>query len=313
MLSVPPIISTDRIAYHYRGAKTPALADVSLDIPGGSCFGLLGPNGAGKSTLISLLNGVLKPQSGSILIEGEPSVRRRALTRISAFAPQDLAFYPKLSVSENLSFFCGAYDLAPKSARNNTDKAIEACCLEETLSQRAATLSGGQKRRLNLAIALLNTPRILYLDEPTVGIDAQSRQTILKAISTLNSDGMTIVYTSHYMEEVEALCDEIAIINHGRLALRARKQALLDQASGRGLRFSVAAPLTSDQAGRLTAFGAELIGPRELLAPAGDAATMARLMTALSEADCELERMTLGAEGLEAIYLDALRRSEMIE
>lgn len=222
------LVSIKGVQHRYTGAAKMALSDIDLTIPAGSCFGLLGPNGAGKTTLISLLTGALPLQHGSIQVDALTLPQQvQQLKKISALVPQDYAFYPALTARENLTFFAGLYQIPASALATRINYCVEVCNLSEVLDQMAGQYSGGIKRRLNLAIGLLSEPKIIYLDEPTVGIDAQSRQFILQAIESLKASGMTIVYTSHYMEEVERICDEIAIINHGRVLLQEKMSALL--------------------------------------------------------------------------------------
>lgn len=224
-------ISARHVGFRYPGEASDALVDVSLSVMRGSCFGLLGPNGAGKSTLLALLTGILPLQAGAIEILGQPVGRNRQLRALSALVPQDYAFYPALTVRENLECFAGLYGLRDGMRRARVDEAVTVCGLESLLGKRASSCSGGVRRRLNLAIGLLNKPQLLYLDEPTVGIDAQSRHFILDSIRQLQRGGMTIVYTSHYMEEIQAICDTLAIIDHGRLLLQDTLANVLAQAA----------------------------------------------------------------------------------
>lgn len=211
-----PMISIEGLSYRYRNAPAAALESIDLQVPAASTFGLLGPNGAGKTTLLSLLTGLREPQQGSIRIAGLDLIRDAVqIKQMSALVPQDFAFYLPLTGRENLRFFASVYGVTGPQLARRMDHCIAVCRLEEVLDRRAEHYSGGLKRRLNLAIGLLNAPRILYLDEPTVGVDARSRQTILAALNDLKSAGVTIIYTSHYMEEVQAICDYLSIIDHG--------------------------------------------------------------------------------------------------
>jgi len=203
-----------------------ALNSLNLHIKKGSIFGLLGVNGAGKTTLLSILNGLMLADEGEITINSLDL--KRSLVSIrekSSLIPQTLAFYENLSVKENLDFFVSIFKLSGTEREANLKHAIEVNNLENILSQKASTLSGGQKRRLNIAIGLLNSPDIIYLDEPTVGIDPQSRSDILDSILELKKQGKTIIYTSHYMNEIEKICDDVAILHHGNII----KHAPLDE------------------------------------------------------------------------------------
>ncbi len=227
------LIEVEDLRFRYRGAAVDATAGLSLAVADGSLFGLLGPTGSGKTTLISLLAGLLQPLSGSIRIAGEPMPQGRAKVQARlSLVPQEYAFYPQLSVAENLQFFAGVQGVPVALRSERLDDAVETTGLADFCAQRAGRLSGGLKRRLNLAIGLLNAPRLLFLDEPTVGIDPQSRHFILEAIKAINAGGTTVVYTSHYMEEVEALCDEIAVLDAGRVIARGDLQSLLGQDGG---------------------------------------------------------------------------------
>lgn len=191
-----------------------ALKDFSLEIPEGTIFGLLGVNGAGKTTLLSILNGLVNFDSGSVeVFSYDLKTQKKEIKAISSIIPQNLAFYEQLSVKENLDFFASIQ----KSSQDSLQRSIEVNSLKEILHQKASTLSGGQKRRLNIAIGLLNNPKIIYFDEPTVGVDPRSRGEILDSIKSYKEMGITVIYTSHYMHEIEYLCDEVAIINQGEL------------------------------------------------------------------------------------------------
>lgn len=201
-----------------------ALDNLSLSIPKGSIYGLLGTNGAGKTTLLSILNGVLQPDSAEIEIFGFDLKKDiKEIRKISSTIPQHLAFYEKLSVKENIDLFAAIV----KAKKQNIQKAIEINGLEQLLSQSATTLSGGQQRRLNIAIGLLNDPKIIYFDEPTVGIDPRSKNEILDLIKSYRDFGITVVYTSHYMNEIEKICDRVAILKQGRVVVQDTLEKLL--------------------------------------------------------------------------------------
>lgn len=195
-------------------SKKKALDNLSIDIKEGSIFGLLGVNGAGKTTLLSILNGLIEIDSGEIEIFGlDIKKDKKKIKDISSIIPQHLAFYENLSVRENLDFFAKIQN----ARKEDYEKAIEINSLTTLLTQKALTLSGGQKRRLNIAIGLLNNPKVIYFDEPTVGVDPKSRNEILELIKEYKKLGITVVYTSHYMSEIEKICDEVAIISKGSL------------------------------------------------------------------------------------------------
>jgi ABC-2 type transport system ATP-binding protein len=188
----------------------------SLEIPQGEIFGLLGPNGAGKSTLISMLCGLLLPSSGSVRVSGLSPTSMEAKRRIG-IAPQSLAIYEELSAQANLDFFGRLYGLGGAALKSATARVLDFVGLADRAGDRVEHYSGGMKRRLNLAIALLHDPDILLLDEPTVGVDPQSRNRLFESVLELKQRRKTVVYTTHYMEEAERLCDRIAIVEQGAL------------------------------------------------------------------------------------------------
>lgn len=196
-----------------------AVSGISFDIAKGECFGLLGPNGAGKSTCIAMICGLLRPTAGEVSVGGfivqkEP----QAAKRLMGVVPQEIALYPTLSARENLRFWGLLYGLSGKTLQLRIDEALEIVGLTDRQSDRISTFSGGMKRRINIAAALMHHPELLIMDEPTVGIDPQSRNHILETVKRLNTErAMTVLYTSHYMAEVEFLCQRLAIIDHGRL------------------------------------------------------------------------------------------------
>lgn len=201
-----------------------ALDSLSLEVTTGSVFGLLGVNGAGKTTLLSILNGLTHMDEGFIELNGlSLETQMKEINKISSIIPQHLAFYENLSVQENINFFASIQN----ASKESIEKAIEINSLQTLLPQKSTTLSGGQKRRLNIAIGLLNNPKIIYFDEPTVGVDPKSRNEILDSIAEYKKLGITVVYTSHYMNEIERICDEVAIIDKGALVKQDKLDNLL--------------------------------------------------------------------------------------
>lgn len=206
------------LRYCYPGAAGAALGPVSFSVQRGQILGLLGPNGAGKSTLVAHLAGLLPVQQGEIRIDSQllSAYRRHDPTRI-AVAPQDYAFYPMLSVRENLDCFAAVSRLKASAARVAAARALGMAQLENYADVRGERLSGGLKRRLNLAIALLARPELIVLDEPTVGVDAQSRSFLLETVKRLATEGAAVIYTTHYLEEIEAIADQVAILHRGQM------------------------------------------------------------------------------------------------
>jgi len=196
-----------------------AVDNVSIRADAGQILGLLGPNGAGKTTTVSMIAGLMRPDSGSVKIEGRPIVADTDVTkRRIGLVPQDLALFDELPARDNLLLFAALYGLAGAAANRAIAEALKLVGLADRARDRVRTYSGGMKRRLNLAAALLHDPQILLLDEPTVGVDPQSRNAIFDNLEALKQKGKTLVYTTHYMEEAERLCDRIIIIDHGKVA-----------------------------------------------------------------------------------------------
>lgn len=212
-------------AYH----DQTVLDHIDLTIEEGRIFGLLGVNGAGKTTLVSILNFLVKKDAGEVQFFGKDiTADAKAIKAFSSFVPQSFAFYPNLTGYENLQFFAAINGLKGKACKAKIEAVIEQVSLQKEAKVRARKYSGGYKRRLNLAIGLLNNPKVLYLDEPTVGVDAHTRGQILQTIKDINQQQQTtVIYTSHYMEEIEAICDDIAILDKGKIILQGSKDALL--------------------------------------------------------------------------------------
>lgn len=222
------MIEVRDVVYRYAAQADAALAGISLNVRQGSLFGLLGPNGSGKTTLISILCGVLHAQAGTVRIDGlDMSSHAREVQQFCSLVPQENAFYPTLTVSENLRFFASVQGIPQPLQSARIEEALHVTGLGNATGMRADRLSGGMKRRLSIAVGLLNHPKLLFLDEPTVGIDPQSRQFLLDAIKRINAAGTTVVYSSHYMEEVEYLCDEVAILDAGRVLKQGTLESLL--------------------------------------------------------------------------------------
>ncbi|CAM3955554.1 ABC transporter ATP-binding protein [Paenibacillus alkaliterrae] len=196
----------------------------------GEIFGLLGPNGAGKSTTISMLSGLLSPSAGDITVDGF-SIRKQPLEvkRRIGLVPQELAIYETLTARENVTFFAKLYGLRGKLLRDRVEEALQFVGLLERAKDMPSTFSGGMKRRLNIACAIMHRPRLIIMDEPTVGIDPQSRNHILESVRELNRLGSTVIYTSHYMEEVDAICSRIGILDQGKLIACGTKEELKRQ------------------------------------------------------------------------------------
>jgi ABC-2 type transport system ATP-binding protein len=195
-----------------------AVKGISFEIRQGEIFSLLGPNGAGKTTCISMMSGLLMPTKGDVLVGGH-SIRQEPLAakRLIGVVPQELALYPTLSARQNLSFFGKMYGLSGKNLKQRVDDVLEFAGLTDRANDPIEEYSGGMKRRVNIGMGLLHRPQILFLDEPTVAIDPQSRRNILDAVKALNAQGITVLYTTHYMEEAQELSHRVGIIDHGEI------------------------------------------------------------------------------------------------
>ncbi len=223
-------IEIENITKRYKSAQEDSLRDVNLRVEEGDVFGLLGPNGAGKTTLISILCGIIPPTSGNVnyYIAGEKISESSRRNRVG-FVPQEYAFYQELTPRQNLDYFGAMYNLSKKELVPRIDELLEALGLSKSGDKKVGTFSGGMKRRVNLAIGLIHKPSILFLDEPTVGVDVQSKNAIIKYLQETNRAGTTIIYTSHHMSEAEEFCNRIALIDHGRVIVQGALQALMVQ------------------------------------------------------------------------------------
>jgi ABC-2 type transport system ATP-binding protein len=225
------VLGVERLVKRYAGRAV--VDDVSFRIEAGETFGLLGPNGAGKTTIISMVAGLIPADAGSIDLAG--STMTPASTRVKGqigLVPQELAIYPDLTARENLSFFGRLQGLGGKELHTRTAEVLDLIGLADRSGEQTKKFSGGMKRRLNIGIGLLHRPTLLILDEPTVGVDPQSRNSILESVEGLATEGMAVLYTTHYMEEAERLCDRIAIIDEGRIQAEGTRNELVELTGG---------------------------------------------------------------------------------
>jgi ABC-2 type transport system ATP-binding protein len=304
------MLNIEGLSFHYPGSTETVLDGVTLVIPDDGIFGLLGPNGAGKTTLISILAGQLRGATGRIAVSGEPleSVRRRQ-PHCLGLVPQECAFYPMLTCLENLHFFGGVQGLRGVRLRQRVESVVGFTRIEGVLKRRAGQLSGGLKRRLNLAIGLLTEPEMLLLDEPTVGVDPQSRAFLLDSIRSLAGKGRIILYTSHYMEEVQAICDSAAIIDRGRVLVSGRlAEVLLDGSGSLTLRLRAQLPdaLAADWRAR---YALREDGVARYHLRVSSAAAAAQVIEAARAADCEPVAISYGQRDLEQLFMQLTNRS----
>jgi ABC-2 type transport system ATP-binding protein len=227
------VLQVEQLVKVYRGAAVPALDGLDFSVHSGEIFGLLGPNGAGKTTAISIICTLLRQTSGRVLLcSQDTALNPSGVRRLIGLAPQDIALYPSLSARENLRYFGRLYGLKGRALSDRIDHCLALVGLVESADTRIDTFSGGMKRRANLAAAILHTPRLLVLDEPTVGIDTQSRNMLLEKLKGLRDAGMTIIYTTHYMEEAQQLCSRVAVMDRGSIIATGAPNVLIDQMEG---------------------------------------------------------------------------------
>jgi ABC-2 type transport system ATP-binding protein len=214
----------------YQGEKTPALNGIDMSITTGDIFGLLGPNGAGKTTAISIMSTLMRSTKGTVTICGiDVETNPREVRKLIGLVPQEIALYPTLTTFENLQYFGRLYGMEGSELKKRIQECLIFVGLTDKSHQKVASYSGGMKRRANLAAGVLNRPRILFLDEPTVGIDAQSRNLIMEKLLELKKTGTTMIYTTHYMEEAEHLCDSLAIIDEGSIVANGLPKDLIGE------------------------------------------------------------------------------------
>jgi linearmycin/streptolysin S transport system ATP-binding protein len=284
-----------------------AVRGVSFSIEKGEIFGLLGPNGAGKTTTLSMVSTLLTPTSGTITIAGHDS--RRDADRIKAlcgFVPQDLALYPTLSAWDNLVFFGRIYGLRGPRLKERVGHALEAVGLQERARDTVDTFSGGMKRRVNLAAALVHEPKILFLDEPTVGVDPQSRNHIFETVERLSGEGTTVLYTTHYMEEAERLCGRVAIIDQGRILALDTPKALVATLGGSVIEVGLGEVVDGilDRLKAIPAVTSAQLSDRTLsLRTGGVTVALAPVINALTDGGAVINALNIREPNLETVFL----------
>lgn len=303
------MLSIRDLGFRYATATTSALQQVTFSAARGEVLGLLGPNGAGKTTLIAQLAGMLAVQQGQIDIDGLPLLQlRRSRPTVIAIAPQEYAFYPSLSVRENLDCFAGVGGLRSSVKRQRIDECIAIAQLQSYTIVQAQRLSGGLKRRLNLAIALLHSPDLILFDEPTVGVDPQSRAFLLDAVKQLARKGKAVIYTSHYMEEVQAIADRIVILDQGRVLCQGTLQDLL--VGPTTLYVEVDEDTAQEQLVQLLAsFGPTNTQGRGVLLAVSDQERLPELLRSIAETGRKLRQIRYGQTDLEQLFMSLTHRS----
>jgi ABC-2 type transport system ATP-binding protein len=297
-----------------RFGEIEAVRGVSFEIAPGESYGLLGPNGAGKTTTISIVAGLLEADAGEALVEGKLLTTKSVAAKSAiGFVPQDLAIYPDLTARENLSFFARLYGINGKQNRRRVGEVLEIIGLEERAGDQAKTYSGGMKRRLNIGIGLLHSPSLLILDEPTVGVDPQSRNAILESIEQLSGEGMAVLYTTHYMEEAERLCDRVGIIDRGELkaeGTRSELVALLGEHDKVHLTGNGALEAAAEACARIGAVHAASAGDGSIeLLVEGASAVLPEILATAGEAGVSVHGVEVEEPNLEAVFLHLTGRA----
>lgn len=227
------MITIQQISKQYKGAEHYSVSNFDLNIESQEIFGLLGPNGAGKTTLISILCALIQPTSGTFTIDGLTYKKdKNKLKQLIGIVPQEYALYPSLTAYENLRYFGSMYNLKGTFLSEKINNALEHLGLLQFAHKKIETFSGGMKRRINLIASVLHEPKVLFLDEPTVGVDVQSKNVIIEFLQDLNKKGTTIIYTSHHLNEAELFCTRVAIIDHGKLVVKGKPKTLIAQQQG---------------------------------------------------------------------------------
>jgi ABC-2 type transport system ATP-binding protein len=228
-------VDIENLQFAYRD-QGHLFSNLNLHIDKGESFGLFGPNGAGKTTLMSIMTGLISYTGGSVKLLGEEvSTRKKSFNKLFGFVPQDFSFYQELSPRENLHFFGAWAGLNSSEINQRTDELLDVLGLNEVRNKQVQKFSGGMKRRVNLAISVIHHPELLFLDEPTVGVDVQTRFAIIDYLKRLNAGGMTLIYTSHQLHEAESLCRKIAMIDEGKIIVHDSLENLLNQHQQEGL------------------------------------------------------------------------------
>ncbi len=229
-------IKIQNLAFQYPGQEGVCFKNFHLEIAAGERFGLFGPNGAGKTTLMNLMTGLLKYSEGSIRLQDhEINDHPKSINTIFGFVPQDFSFYPELTARENLAFYGAWYGLSTKQIKIRTKELLNVLGLASVADRLVKSFSGGMKRRINLAIGVMHKPRVLFLDEPTVGVDVQTRHAVINYLIELNETGTTLIYTSHQLEEAAELCNKIALIDNGKIIAHDSLDVLLEKHGHEGM------------------------------------------------------------------------------
>ncbi len=308
------ILEAQNLVKHFGEAQ--AVKGISFSIEQGEIFGLLGPNGAGKTTTISMLSGLLRPTQGDAQIAGYSIVHDPLkVKQVIGVVPQEIALYDTLSARENLLFWGRMYGMGGPELRRRVDEVLSQIGLTERATDKINTYSGGMKRRVNIGVGLLHRPQIIFMDEPTVGIDPQSRRNILEAVKELNHQGMTVLYTTHYMEEAEELSDRVGIIDHGELIALGTQRELTQMVGQHDL---LRLHLPEDEDANALAEGLSKV-PGVIKASAADhqvvlmvpeaQESLAPVVTRANELGCKVRSIDFQEPNLEAVFLHLTGRA----
>lgn len=225
-----PAVNITNVSFRYPGNDSPSFTGLNLQIAKGDRFGLFGPNGAGKTTLMNIMTGLIRADEGTVALDGVTVGKHKyRVNRLFGFVPQDFSFYQELSPRENLEFFGAWYGLSKLKIKQKIDELLTVMGLEDVRDKQVQQFSGGMKRRVNLAIGVIHNPGILFLDEPTVGVDVQTRHAIINYLIDLNKNGTTLIYTSHQLDEAEDLCNAVALMDAGKIVAQDSLDSLLKQ------------------------------------------------------------------------------------
>ncbi|MCY8932439.1 ABC transporter ATP-binding protein [Bacillus atrophaeus] len=306
------IVEVKNLVKHYN--KKIAVDDISFEVKKGEILGLLGPNGAGKSTIINILATVLSPNNGKIMISDHDLQKDvKQIKQVIGIVPQDLAIYEEISAEKNVRFFAGLYNLKGKELGKRVREALELVQLYDRKDDKPKTFSGGMKRRLNIACGIVHCPNLIIMDEPTVGIDPQSRNHILESIKTLKTNGATVIYSTHYMEEVEAISDRIIIMNEGKIISQGTKEEL-KQKTNDEITYSFQLTLNQNlnyalihQVEGVTRVHLN----KEILEVTVNQSkdNLSDIIMALTKQDCKIQNMSSEKASLETVFLELTGRS----